>query len=584
MGVRLEFTAESTEVLCYVRPGSVAERAGLISGSQLLTVNGFVITGLSPLEVESLVKGSRPVTIVVVPPGGGGAADGTSAARATAAAHATTTDDVSKLQMAMAQTPVTQVAQAAQAAKTERKSDGTSADGLSRLETSMRESISVEEVEARVHGLETMGSEAAANEAIAAAQEAAEVVSLSSFSADTAQVVVHLAKKEAAEAAAMAAEKGAAAAAAAAAAVAAADAAGEALDAAVEALDDAAAGGAAAGCAAAGCAAAAGAAAAGDHLPSSQSGEERSSPAVVQLAESPTETAAAVGWPLSPAAGTTAPAVSDLQSADHPHPTSSSSVSRAVRRAIAARGRPTMPYFYRASPMAVQTTRRSLRASAPAKSKVLPPYQPPVAQEGIPTAQPPPVPPPRLLLTPPPASLGRVTSQGWLRQRLARKVHSTRWQWRWCVLAADELRGFAFVEDVYNGASPPAHFSLRDVEVTPAVRVASGRGRASAKEWRIVLRSAVSSSVAVVEAPDALAFERWLRRLQVASRGKTHASATPTDTFDDEDPDGWGVPLEAQKKRRPRSPTGGPTKRPKQKPPSLVTIQPTRAASIPAND
>ena len=82
-------------------------------------------------------------------------------------------------------------------------------------------------------------------------------------------------------------------------------------------------------------------------------------------------------------------------------------------------------------------------------------------------------PPPRLLLTPPPAHLGLVSFQGWLQHRL----QASRWrgpllraplaEWRWCVLVADQLRGFGTLDELYTGEKPIVHFRLTNTEVLP---------------------------------------------------------------------------------------------------------------------
>ena len=131
-------------------------------------------------------------------------------------------------------------------------------------------------------------------------------------------------------------------------------------------------------------------------------------------------------------------------------------------------------------------------------------------------------PPPRLLLTPPPAHLGLVSCQGWLQHRL----QASRWrgllraplaEWRWCVLVADQLRGFGTLDELYNGEKPMVHFRLTNTEVLPP----------KAKKPLVLVIKSLRAS-AVFAAPSAHSREAWRRALEAASR--TAPITTPTMT------------------------------------------------------
>lgn len=189
-------------------------------------------------------------------------------------------------------------------------------------------------------------------------------------------------------------------------------------------------------------------------------------------------------------------------------------------------------------------------------------------------------PPRRLLLTPPPRALGVVVAQGWLEECVASggggagcgggAAHLS--EWRWCVLAADQLRGFGTLDDLYNGEKALVHFRLFGTELLPP----------SAKQpLRLVIHSKKTKASTVFAAPSLHARSMWARSLSAAaseppvrtsssSPAASSSQARPAeplaDPFDDDD-GAWGEPLRRK-----------PTNRFSAKPAKVVKVEQKAAA------
>ena len=202
--------------------------------------------------------------------------------------------------------------------------------------------------------------------------------------------------------------------------------------------------------------------------------------------------------------------------------------------------------------LSTRDARRARGKPKYAKQLTLPPYeQPQIASNWrLVCAPPPPAPPPLLLLTPPPVGLaGRISAQGWLRER----VGSKKWRWRWCALVAGQLRCFVNLDEFFVGAHPVSRLEL-----------AGSLVHAASIEQPLQMELSVPRSVGGIACHVELAFaaptrearSRWARALLVASRAKVTMASPPMrglsgiallpaeedafDGFEDADADEWG--------------------------------------------